>query len=312
MFSRELLETDGQIIEFREEILTGLRCRISTSRGERSLNSPGIFEPLDENHTCPFCPDRINKETPCFEDGGRIHVGESVTFPNSFPFGRNHIVTVVTREHLPEEITESQIRDSLTGQYLALVDKGGFATINWNFLPSAGASMIHPHIQGLADENPTYLTSLYIEGSRRYLKKYGENYWPSLVESERGSERYLFGDEITWAASPVPLGEKEIRGYLPVCSFDEFYDFIPLAAKGLKKVIRIYERAGNRAFNMAIKFGRTGDEEYFCSFISMIARINPNPMCFSDSAFMERLHLEPVIMTVPEEIRRSGKLSDKY
>jgi hypothetical protein len=36
----------------------------------------------------------------------------------------------------------------------------------------------------------------------------------------------------------------------------------------------------------------------------MIARINPNASSISDTAFMERLHLEPVILTLPEEVGR--------
>ena len=39
----------------------------------------------------------------------------------------------------------------------------------------------------------------------------------------------------------------------------------------------------------------------------MISRINPNPSSTSDSAFMERLHLEPVVMTLPEDLGKFYK-----
>ena len=310
MFSKTLLEINGHMIEYREETLTGIRCRISPSREDRALNdlrTPGAAEIKEP---CPFCPENVERTTPCFENGERIHVGESTTFPNIYPFGENHIVTVITKEHCPCEITEKQILDSLKGQFLGLKERKGFASINWNYLPSAGASMIHPHLQGLSDTVPTYLISLYIKRSGEYFERTGTNYWLSLSDSEKESERYLFGDEIIWCANPVPIGEKEIRGYLPFCSFKDFENFIPEIAKGIGRVIRIYEEAGNHAFNMAIRFGKDEHERYFRAFVSMIARINPNPLSISDSAFMERLHFEPVVMTVPETIgKKDGTMN---
>jgi UDPglucose--hexose-1-phosphate uridylyltransferase len=304
MFSKISLEIKGQKAECREEILTGIRCRISPSREERGLNELRIPETPAMKESCPFCQENIEKFTPRFENGTRIHVGESTTFPNIYPFGENHIITVITKEHCPQEITERQILDSLKGQYLGLKGKNGFASINWNYLPSAGASMLHPHLQGLSDSAPTYLTSLYMERSKKYFEKMGTNYWHSLIEAERESERYLFGDEIIWCANPVPIGEKEIRGYLPFSSFDHFEEFIPGIAHGIRRVIGIYKRAGNHAFNLSVRFGKEENEKYFRAFVSIIARINPNPMSTSDSAFMERLHLEPVVMTLPEKIKK--------
>ena len=303
MFSITRINLHGQNTEFREDNLTGLRCRISPFREERNLNHFKTSDTFSKSETCPFCPDNIENDTPCFDNGERIKTGESVTFPNSFPFGENHIVTVMTREHCPGEITEKQITDSLIGQYKGLYEKGDYNSINWNYLTSAGASMIHPHLQGFSGRVPTYLNSLYIEKSREFFQKTGKNYWQLLSESEKGSERYLFGDEIIWCANPVPLGEKEIRGYLPFCSFEDFEDYIPGISKGIKKVIEIYQKAGNHAFNMSIRFGKSSHDSYFRAHISMIARIDPNPMSLSDSAFMERLHFEPVIITVPEIIR---------
>jgi len=302
MFSKTPLELYGQKAECRKETLTGISCRICPSRGERGLNNfKPFFVPEDER--CVFCPENIEKFTPCFENGERIHIGESTTFPNSFPFGEEHIVTVMTTKHSPSRLTARQISDSLQGQFMALEGNKGYVSINWNYLPSAGASMIHPHLQGFSGRTPTYLTSLYIDKSREYIEKTGINYWISLAESEKESERYLFGDEIAWCASPVPIGEKEIRGYLPICSIEDFEEYIPEISEGIRRVIEIYNRASNHAYNMAIRFGRSQDDSCFRGFVSMIARIDPNPLSISDTAFMERLHFEPVVMTLPEEIK---------
>ena len=74
----------------------------------------------------------------------------------------------------------------------------------------------------------------------------------------------------------------------------------------LKEFSKCCRSTGNwvrYAFNMAIVFGRETTED-FSAFCSLISRINPNPLSTSDSAFMERLHNEPIILTLPEDLGR--------
>jgi hypothetical protein len=58
---------------------------------------------------------------------------------------------------------------------------------------------------------------------------------------------------------------------------------------------------------MGIFFQKNGHFAHngMCAFCTMIARINPNPKSISDSAFMERICREPVVMTLPEDIRKN-------
>jgi len=294
--------TDVSGIRFREELATGIRCRISTTRKERMINRTERPSYDSDLVPCPFCPERVCTETPVFPNGSRIIVGDSVTFPNLYPFAHRHVVTVITREHNPMGFTKQQIRDALSGQVQALSAGEGYPAINWNYLPSAGASMVHPHMQGIADSKPSFLTERYILAGRKVLAEKKVNYWENLRSSEQNSPRYLFGDEICWCAAPVPIGEKEIRGYLPFATIDEFGAFINPAADGILQVIRLFEATGSFAFNLAIRFDCPKNDGSFRAFISMIARINPNPKSTSDSAFMERMHFEPVVMTLPEHL----------
>ena len=39
----------------------------------------------------------------------------------------------------------------------------GYKSINWNNLPSAGASITHPHLQGLADRRAPVTAERYID-----------------------------------------------------------------------------------------------------------------------------------------------------
>ena len=158
-------------LQYREEHLTGLRCRISPERLKRhidqSLSLPG------ESTGCPFCRENIFSITPTFADGNRIIRGESVTFPNMFPFAEWHTVTVITRYHVVPAFTRQQIADALMAQTESLLRFDGYPSINWNYLPSAGASIVHPHLQGISDRRPTWMTERYLSAGKEYHAKTG-------------------------------------------------------------------------------------------------------------------------------------------
>lgn len=302
MFSVTEVVTPRGTLQYREEHYSGFRCRISPDRLKRKIDqTPVILPPAGD---CPFCPDRILQVTPTFPDGSRIIRGESVTFPNLYPFGEGHVVTTITRDHFPDAFSRRQLVDALEGITEALLPVGGYPSINWNFLPSAGASLVHPHMQGLADRQPTYVVSRYLAATQEYYARNGRNYWDDVKENERVSDRYLFGDEIVWFAHAVPLGEREVRGILPIASLQEFDAYIDLLARGIMENLAMFRDLGTHAFNLSLCFDRVSDTSGFLAFCSMISRINPNPSSTSDSAFMERMHVEPVILTLPEELGR--------
>lgn len=309
MFSVREVVTSRGTLQYREEHHTGLRCRISPDRLKRQIDQ-SLHLPSNADG-CPFCRDAVMTVTPTFPDGTRIIRGESVTFPNLFPFGEGHVVTVMTREHAVVAFSRQQVMDALLSQIEALRQVDGYPSINWNFLPSAGASLVHPHMQGLSDSHPSRIVDIYCTASEQYRKKQGRNYWDAVLEQERASDRYLFGDEILWSAHAVPVGEREVRGILPVATLDEIENYVDLMARGILEIISLYRELGTHAFNMSIFFDRRGTDHGFRAFCSMISRINPNPSSTSDSAFMERLHLEPVIMTLPEDLGKFYKKEKK-
>ncbi|HDR73097.1 MAG TPA: galactose-1-phosphate uridylyltransferase [Methanoculleus sp.] len=298
MFAIAQVDAERGIVQYRREHLTGLQCRISPERIKRGIGKH--YAPGPPAGECPFCPDRVREATPVFEDGTRIEVGESITFPNLYPFAECHTVTVISRDHEVDRFSVRQLSDALLGQIESLRKHGGYASINWNYLPSAGASIPHPHLQGIADRRPSVLAECYIAGCNRYRARHGTIYRDDLLAHEIRAGRYLFGEEIPWIASAVPLGEREVRGLLPVRTLEEAEPYTDCIAEGMREIIDLYRDTGSMAFNASIFFEKPGCDSGFRAFCSMIARINPNPWSTSDSAFMERLHLEPVILTLPE------------
>lgn len=303
MFTVKELTVGHSILQYREEQLTGFRCRISPGRTLRGIKILFSYSPDPDG--CPFCPEQVSLVTPTFRDGKRIHIGESVTFPNLYPFAEYHTVTAITARHEVDRFSKRQLLDAFEGQFLSLSPYDGYASINWNYLPSAGASLAHPHLQGLSDETPSLLPGRYITQSKRYRDLNGCNYWDDWKDHEAGSERFLFGDEISWYAHAVPLGEREIRGILPVSSLDEALPYIEPLVDGVLSIIDFYRDLGTYAFNLSVFFDKSGSDNGFYAFCSMISRINPNKESLGDSSFMERLHLEPGILTLPEELGRN-------
>jgi galactose-1-phosphate uridylyltransferase len=229
-------------------------------------------------------------------------MGESITFPNLYPFASYHTVTVISSEHVVDIFSKSQLSDALRAQVQSLSGAGVYPSINWNYLPSAGASLEHPHLQGIADEQPPVIVSLYMNNGKRYLDRHCRCYWDAWREHEEGSERYLFGNEIFWTAHAVPLGEREVRGILPVATLEDSETYIDTLVDGILSVISLYRELGTHAFNLSLFFDKCGPDRGFRAFCSIISRINPNSRSLADSAFMERLHLEPVILTLPEDL----------
>ena len=76
------------------------------------------------------------------------------------------------------------------------------------------------------------LLNIYLAASEQYRKKQGRNYWDAVREQERSSDRYLFGDEILWSAHAVPVGEREVRGILPISTLDEMENYADLHGAG--------------------------------------------------------------------------------
>ena len=82
---------------------------------------------------------------------------------------------------LVEAFSQQQVVDALLAQIDALQHADGYASINWNFLPSAGASLVHPHMQGLSDSRPSRIVDCYINASEQFRREKGRNYWDAVV-----------------------------------------------------------------------------------------------------------------------------------
>jgi len=191
---------DSQTIERRIDPLTGDKCRINIQRTKRCKQFE-MPEKKDVVKKCYFCPENIEKTTPKYLPSlvpeGRIRVNDFVLFPNLFPFGKYHPVGVLGKKHFRElnEFLPNIWKDCIEGciRFFNMIKekdpKVRFPSINMNYSPFAGASIIHPHVQVVVDELPSEMTDKYFRKSWKYFDDNKSNFWQDLINQDK--ERFI-------------------------------------------------------------------------------------------------------------------------
>ncbi|MEM0358502.1 MAG: hypothetical protein QXG22_00610 [Candidatus Hadarchaeales archaeon] len=311
-----------QKVEFREDPLTGRWSRINLERAKRVRQAMGE-SPLDllreSAKGCFFCPENLEDSTPKLppEFGEeRMRKGEATLFPNLFPFAEFHAVVVLSREHLltVRDFHSRMLEDALrlSFEYFERVKgvepRAVYAMLNWNHLPSAAASIVHPHFQLLVDRTPTFWLEKVLEGGKRYRRRTGRNFWSDLLREERRrGERWIGeGERIGWLAAFAPQGQNEVWAVFKEAScFGEVgEEGVGELAEGLSSVLRGYAELGVETFNLTSFSGPEDGrgKKYHRLNLRLISRPPLRPLYTSDSGFMERFQYEPVVETMPEEL----------
>jgi UDPglucose--hexose-1-phosphate uridylyltransferase len=231
------IEPSGQTaerpIEIRTHPITGRSCRITFSRikeneaGTDSLPPP----PPDAGDTsqCPFCRPQINFKTPQLHPdlvpGGRMVKGESVLFPNLFPYGSYSAVSLFNNDHFVEIGTaaSSSYADSFMNaadylkQVLHFDPEAVYTAVTQNHLPSAGGSLLHPHLQINADRAPGNHHRFLLQKSEHYHRQHGRHLFAGYLAHEKSEGSRYIGQTGSWewVAAFAPEGFFEIWGILP-------------------------------------------------------------------------------------------------
>ncbi|MBS7655137.1 hypothetical protein KEJ50_01325 [Candidatus Bathyarchaeota archaeon] len=312
-----------QKIEVRKDPLTGKLCRINVNRAKRPKQTLAIPSELNKviqesKANCFFCPGNIEKLTPNFSGDlpKKIKIEEAVGFPNLYPYAAFHIVGVFSNMHYLElnqfdsKLIENCFKACL--KYFNLIYKrypeAKYWCIGWNHMPPGAASIIHPHIQALADSKPTTYLKELIELSKIYYKKNKSNYWLNLIETEKELKKRFIGaiGSINLLASFAPQGNKEILIISSKkSSLSQFTDLeLSELCESLSKVLKCYYSIGIKSFTMS-SFSGPCDEDYshFYLFnLKLVSRPILTPFYTNDDGFMEKLHQEPIIDTFPEDL----------
>ena len=319
-------QLDSQPIEYRRDALLNRWCRINlerTKRVKQGQDTIVISELVEKSRErCFFCKENIDKTTPKFPESiapeGRIKLGETSVFPNLFPFAKYHAIATVTEEHYLalEDFKVKQIEDTLKAclDYFDRVNKtdndAKYASFNWNYLPPSGASIVHPHAQLTVDNVPSFLTNFYLEASENYQKQNSENYWLRLVnEEEKAGERFIKKTEnIAWFTSFVPSGNNEVMAvFQDAQNLGDLSDKnISTLSNGIKNLLKGYYSLGVQSFNItSYSAPLNEDRESFRLTFRFISRPSPNNFYTSDAGFMEILHQERIVESMPEDVAKT-------
>jgi galactose-1-phosphate uridylyltransferase len=185
-----------------------------------------------------------------------------------------------------------------------------YSSINWNYLPSAGAGLFHPHIQILVQDVPTASHQKVLEGIQRYQDEGIPNFWQSyLLEEVKRGERYIShqGDvHFLTAFSPRGIfGEIFIlfsnRSTINEVRLEDWTDF----AQGLTRIFQ-YLRGHILSFNLSL-FSGNGDGIQSWVYGRICPRMAAPPWQTSDINYFVKLHDEVMCVVSPEELCRALK-----
>jgi UDPglucose--hexose-1-phosphate uridylyltransferase len=329
-YSRIILPS-GEIarrpIEIRTHPITGRTCRITHSRREE--NEPGA-ESLPEpppfawdRDKCPFCRARLVDATPIIVQDlcpqGRLTRGSSTLFPNLFPYGRYSAVSLFDDEHFVEigtARTQSyadsfmNCRDYLQ-QILAHDPAAVFMAITQNHLPSAGGSLLHPHLQVQADRLPANHQRFMQSRAAEYRRQFGSRLFSDYLLLEQQANRRTIGKTGPWywLAAFAPEGFFEIWGILPNVTDlrqttpDQWYAL----AQGVLNTQQFYRSIGRNSYNLGVMLiaDDSGDLELR---VVITVRGNYAPWVRSDFTGFEIMLGDMATFTTPEQTAEQARV----
>jgi len=287
-------------------IISGSKLAPSTRPDMTALTAPPAF--------CPFCADRIEAATgefaPELTSEGRIRRGRAVVFPNVLAYSEFSSVGIYDAERhfvdLPD-LTPQLIGDLLEAlvAYTAAVHgrRPMWSSINANFLPPAGSSLVHPHAQSAHDDVGTSVQRRLVALSEAW--RGDESYWSTLVGHERDGERWI-GSRARWSFfTPwAPVGFHEVWAVAAGPS-----DLAALTAAdtadlgaGLAAIMRTYHELNLTSYNWALYGTGPQPSNRSALLLKVVSRSNAEPMYRSDVTYFEKLHAEAMIDLSPEEM----------
>ncbi len=308
-----------RIIEIRTNPITFRTSRIALSRiGEKDTGDT-LPEPppdADRKGECPFCRPQITARTPqCIErlaPTGRLVRGESLLFPNLFPYGSYSGVSLFDDTHFVEIGTASirSYRDSFLNcaEYLRRIrttdPQAHYMAITQNHLPSAGGSLLHPHLQINADRVASNHHRFLRLRAMEYFRSRNSRLFTDYLRHEQEDGERSIGNtgKWQWVAAFAPEGFYEIWGILPGCtSFQDLDDDDwENLAKGVVNTQKFYRSLCRNGYNFGLLLIED-DNDCLEMRAIILARSNHAPWVRNDHTGFEVMLGDMATFSRPEE-----------
>ncbi len=180
-----------------------------------------------------------------------------------------------------------------------------WSSVNANYLPPSGASLMHPHLQSAHDAHGLTLQRQLAERSAAWQGRH-RGYWAALVDQEASGPRWVGQTgRAAWLTPFAPTGFHEVWAVV-----DGAADITDLTeedsralGQGLSQVLAAYKAWNLTSFNFGlIGGGPQGRENGYQVVLKLVSRSNPEPFYRSDATYFERLWGEALIDLSPEEV----------
>lgn len=318
-------ELKGCTVEYRIDPLTGrtsvicedLLQKMSILYGETDADF--VRSIADQSRSkCVFCPPVVFQSTPLYPRSlcpeGRLQNDTAILFPNLFPTAAIHAVLSWPNHHFltPGQFSPKLLVDAflLTEMFVGSIKSSlpdiRFISLNCNYMPPAGGSIIHPHFQIIGSGEPPHRLAETILAAEKWHFTNHDNFWEALVEAERNLGDRWIGSTgpWSWIAPWSPMGANEIMGIHESASsvFDlHSDDWSPLAA-GLQHVLGYYGSQGYSSFNFCLAGSTRDSNDSHRCVIRIISRQNVRPNYRNDEYFLQKFHGVELIVQAPETL----------
>ncbi len=249
---------------------------------------------------CPFCPENLWSKTPMFTSDivpeGRIKCGDALIVPNLLGHAERSVLAILSDKHHLKlnEISPKMLLDAFKCGLIYLKrlaerePNERFPVFIINYLPPAGSSIMHPHMQILVRETPFFLTKLLIEKSEEYYQRFGRKYWEDLLKIERNGDRYLFSENnVEWLVPFAPLrGIAEVQAIVSGRSnlLELKEEELRGLTEGLAKILKFYHQESLLSFNTILISGPLDQHlDYFDVNLRVMARPGLQGIGFTDA-----------------------------
>lgn len=273
----------------------------------------------DTKGQCFMCDGKWRKTSPRYPERiipeGRLERGEVALFPNLFPLAPYHAVVMVGDKHgrTLEDFSSTLLFDAFSVcidfiERCFRVDREvRFFTINANFMPPAGGSIVHPHFQIIGSPLPSTHHRLLLEKSLDYFRDTGSCYWLDLIETEKELGQRWLGEigSSRWFTAFSPMGSNEVNAVWPHNShFLQWNDQdVWSMAEGVNRVLLAYHDLKFSTFNLSCFSGPLEEAapEFRC-FLRLINRQNMHLHYRTDDFYLQKLMRNEVIIYPPEHL----------
>lgn len=322
--SARFIEPSGEmvkrLIEIRTNPITRRTCRVAFSRiNEKEAGTEALPAPppnAADTAECPFCSPQVTSRTPQLQPGlapeERLVLGESVLFPNLFPYGSYSAVSLFDNNHFVEIGKPSLI--SYTNSFLncrRYLDRvlkhdpeAVYMAITQNHLPSAGGSLLHPHLQINADRVASNHHRFLLKRANQFYQETTEGLFSNYLahEKEAGARYIGMTGPWEWTAAFAPEGFFELWGILPgvrslrMMAESDWKDL----ARGVLNTQRFYRSICRNGYNLGLLAVEEPSSRLELQVV-MVVRSNYAPWVRNDFTGFEVMLGDMTTFVAPEQ-----------